>query len=90
MDQNISVTDQVIELKLKNMKIFYVKCNLRRDFFSGNEMRLTFKRKLSRSLGSKAAVITIPRPIALAWQEHDTVDMVFDGECLVILPSEGT
>jgi hypothetical protein len=48
---------------------------------------LVFKRRLSRSEDNKASVITIPRPIALAWQEHNMVDLVFDGSCLVITPT---
>jgi virulence-associated protein VagC len=49
---------------------------------------LIFKRKLSRSEDNKASVITIPRSIALAWQEHNTVDLIFDGNCLVIKPTD--
>jgi hypothetical protein len=49
---------------------------------------LKFVRKLSRSEDNKASVITIPRPIALAWKEHSTVDLIFDGNCLVIAPTD--
>ena len=49
---------------------------------------LVFKRRLSRSEDNKASVITIPRSIALAWQEHSTVDLIFDGNCLIITPTD--
>ncbi len=48
---------------------------------------LKFERKLSRSEDNKASVITIPRPIALAWREYSTVDLVFNGDSLVITPA---
>lgn len=51
-------------------------------------MNLIFKRRLSRSEDNKASVITIPRPIALAWEKYSTVDLIFDGSCLVITPTE--
>jgi hypothetical protein len=60
----------------------------KRFFFSGNEMRLIFKRKLSRSLDNKSAVITVPRAIAQSWEQYSTVALVFDGNCLVITPTE--
>ena len=47
---------------------------------------LKFVRRLSRSEENKASVITIPRPIALAWQESSTVELVFNGDCLTITP----
>jgi len=50
-----------------------------------NELR--FRRRFSKSFGNKAAAITVPRSIAQAWQEHNMVDLVFDGDCLVIKPS---
>jgi hypothetical protein len=50
---------------------------------------LKFVRRLSRSMDNKASVITIPRPIALAWEQYRTVDLVFDGNCLVIKPTGG-
>jgi len=49
---------------------------------------LKFVRRLSRSLENKASVITIPRPIALAWEQYDTVELIFDGNCLVITPTD--
>jgi hypothetical protein len=51
---------------------------------------LKFVRRLSRSVDNKASVITIPRPIALAWEQYNTVELVFNGECLVITPSNGS
>ena len=51
---------------------------------------LKFVRRLSRSEDNKASVITIPRPIALAWQEYSTVDLIFDGTCLMITPTDGS
>jgi hypothetical protein len=52
-------------------------------------MNLIFKRKLSKSLENKAAVITVPRAIAQAWEQFQSVDLVFDGNCLVIKPTVG-
>jgi hypothetical protein len=49
---------------------------------------LKFVRRLSRSLDNKASVITIPRPIALAWEQYNTVELVFNGDYLVITPTE--
>ena len=49
-------------------------------------MNLTFKRKLSRSMENRAAVITVPRAIAQSWEQYKTVDLIFDGNCLVIKP----
>ena len=48
---------------------------------------LKFRRRFSKSIGNKAAVITVPRAIAQAWEEHNSVDLVFDGDRLVITPS---
>lgn len=48
--------------------------------------KLKFLRRLSRSEDNKASVITIPRAIAMAWQEHSMVNLVFNGDCLVITP----
>jgi hypothetical protein len=48
---------------------------------------LKFVRRLSRSVDNHASVITIPRPIALAWEQFSMVDLVFDGTCLVITPT---
>ena len=47
---------------------------------------LKFVRRLSRSVDNKASVITIPRPIALAWEQYSTVELVFYGDSLVITP----
>lgn len=49
-------------------------------------MNLTFKRKLSKSLENRAAVITVPRAIAQSWEQYESVDLIFDGDCLVIKP----
>lgn len=49
-------------------------------------MNLTYERKLSRSLDNKAAVVTIPRAVAEAWERYSTVDMIFNGDCLIIKP----
>ena len=49
---------------------------------------LKFVRRLSRSVDNKASVITIPRPIALAWEQYSTVELVFNGDSLVITPTE--
>ena len=49
-------------------------------------MNLTFKRKLSKSMGNKSSVITIPRTIAQSWEQYESVDLIFDGNCLVIKP----
>ena len=49
-------------------------------------MDLIFKRKLSKSLENRAAVITIPRAIARSWQQYGSLDLIFDGNCLVIKP----
>jgi hypothetical protein len=43
-------------------------------------------RKFSKSIGNKAAVITVPRAIAQAWEQYQSVDLVFDGDCLIIKP----
>jgi virulence-associated protein VagC len=51
---------------------------------------LEFKRRLSRSMDNKASVITIPRPIALAWEQYDLVNLIFNGDSLVITPSDGS
>ena len=51
---------------------------------------LKFVRRLSRSVDNKASMITIPRPIALAWEQYSMVDLVFNGDSLVITPSNGS
>ncbi len=52
-------------------------------------MKLEFKRKLSKSLENRAAVISIPRSIVEAWRQYQLVDVIFDGDCLVIRPIVG-
>jgi hypothetical protein len=49
-------------------------------------MNLIFKRKLSKSMGNRAAVIALPRSIAEAWQRYASLNLIFDGNCLVIKP----
>ena len=52
-------------------------------------MFIKFMRKLcNRSEGNKAALLSIPRPIAQAWSDADynTLEMLFDGDKLVIVP----
>ena len=49
-------------------------------------MNLTFRRKLSKSLENRAAVISVPRIIVQAWEQYQSVDLIFDGNCLVIIP----
>jgi len=49
---------------------------------------LKFKRRFSQSVGNKAAVITVPRAIAQAWEQYNTVELVFNGDSLVITPTE--
>jgi hypothetical protein len=51
-------------------------------------MELIFKRKLSKSAENKAAQITIPRCIAKVWADFNSIDMIFDGSCLVVVPSQ--
>lgn len=51
-------------------------------------MNLIYRRRLSRSVSNKASVITIPRPIAQAWEQYNSVNLVFDGNCLMITPNE--
>jgi hypothetical protein len=50
-------------------------------------MNLKFTRKLSKSTENKAAQIIIPRCVAQAWSEFDAIDLIFDGSCLVVVPS---
>jgi hypothetical protein len=52
-------------------------------------MFLTFIRKLcNRSDGTKAGLLCIPRPISQAWSDanYDGLEMLFDGNKLVITP----
>jgi hypothetical protein len=49
---------------------------------------LTFKRKLSKSRDNRAAVIALPRAIVQSWRQYNSVDIAFDGRCLVITPSD--
>jgi hypothetical protein len=51
-----------------------------------NMIELKFKRRLSLSMGNKAAVVTVPSVIAEAWKEHTAVELTFDGNCIIIRP----
>lgn len=51
-------------------------------------MNLIFRRKLSKSAENKAAQITIPRCIAEVWEDFSSIDLIFDGSCLVVVPSQ--
>ena len=52
-------------------------------------MKLTFRRKLSKSLEDRAAVISVPRIIVQAWEQYQTVDLIFNGNYLVVKPIGG-
>ena len=47
---------------------------------------IVFKRRLSKSMDNKASIITIPRAIAQSWEQYATVNLIFNGESLVITP----
>jgi hypothetical protein len=49
---------------------------------------LKFKRRFSQSVGNKAAVITVPRAIAQLWEQYSAVEIIFDGERLVVMPTD--
>ncbi len=49
-------------------------------------MNLRFTRKLGRSEKNKGSVLTIPRIIAQAWSQYRSIDLVFDGSTLVVIP----
>lgn len=51
-------------------------------------MDLKFRRKLGKSEKNKASVIAIPRAVAQSWEQFSMVDLIFDGDCLVIKPIE--
>jgi len=53
-----------------------------------NMKELRFKRRFSQSVGNKAAVITVPRAIAQAWEQYSMVEIAFDGERLVVTPAD--
>jgi hypothetical protein len=48
---------------------------------------LKFRRRFSKSIGNKAATVTVPRAIAQLWEHFESVDLIFDGRCLVIQPA---
>jgi hypothetical protein len=49
---------------------------------------LKFRRRFSKSFGNKAATVTVPRAIAQAWELYELVDLIFDGYCLIITPTD--
>jgi hypothetical protein len=53
-------------------------------------MKLKFERKISKSRDNRSTLIVIPRPIAQSWQEYNMVDLIFDGSCLMITPTDGS
>ena len=77
---------------IKYFEIFYVFAIMIRGFSYQdiNMSELRFKRRLSPSVGTKASVITVPRAIAQAWEQYSMVDLVFDGNHLIITPSNGS
>ena len=76
-------------LHSKYFAIFYVNTIVIRGFSYQdiNMSELRFKRRLSSSVGNKASVITVPRAIAQLWEQFESVDLIFDGNCLVIKPA---
>ena len=52
-------------------------------------MNLIFKRKLCKSQKNRASVIAVPRSIAHAWEKYSSIELTFDGDCLVIKPIAG-
>jgi putative aminopeptidase FrvX len=48
-------------------------------FFPGSDDELTFKRKISKSLENRAAVITVPRAIAQLCEKYESLDLIFMG-----------
>jgi len=73
----------------KYFEIFYVNPIVIRgvSYQDINMSELRFKRRLSPSVGNKASVITVPRAIAQAWEQYEAVDLIFDGDCLIIKPT---
>lgn len=51
-------------------------------------MELRFNRKICKSQDNRSTLITLPRAIAQAWQEYGTVNLVFDGDSLAIIPGD--
>jgi hypothetical protein len=76
-------------LHSKYFEIFYVNPILIRgvSYQDINMSELRFKRRLTPSVGNKASVITVPRAIAQAWEQCETFDLVFDGNCPIIRPT---
>ena len=50
-------------------------------------MHLKFSRKLSKAADNKSTSVTVPKCVAESWANFKTVDMVFDGSCLVLVPA---
>jgi hypothetical protein len=53
------------------------------------EKELTFRRKLCKSEGIKAALISFPRPIARAWSEFTEIDLTYYGDYIIVKPVRG-
>jgi hypothetical protein len=55
--------------------------------FTVKNMALKFERRISKSRENRSTVIVIPRPIAQSWEHYKKVDLVFDGNSLLITPA---
>jgi hypothetical protein len=53
-------------------------------------MVLKFERKISKSRDNRSTVIVIPRSIAKSWEHYSSVDLIFNGDSLVITPIVGS
>ena len=79
------------EIFNKVFKNFYVYSNYEEDkkfLLRRRSMKLKFVRKLSKSMENRAAIITVPRAVAQSWERYESVDLVFDGNCLIIKPRD--
>ena len=47
---------------------------------------LRFERKIVKPTGDKATVVTIPKPVANAWIDYESLEMVYDGNSLCLRP----
>lgn len=52
-------------------------------------MNLKYTRRISKSSKNKAMSVTIPRAVAEIWEKYEKVDVMFDGNSIVIRPSRG-
>jgi hypothetical protein len=84
----IGAVSSIQILYSKYFEIFYVNPILIRGVSCQDidMSELRFKRRFSKSVGTKASVITVPRAIAQAWEKYEAVDLIFNGDCLVIRP----